>query len=66
MALYFSYLEETDKDKFIDVYQKFNINKSDYFKPTFFSELGIKENEIIKGVNKELKKQSLKVLKRKY
>ena len=66
MALYFSYLEETDKEKFIDVYQKFSINKSDYFKPTFFSELGIKEDEIIKGVGQQLNRQSLKILKRKY
>ena len=60
------FLEETDKEKFIDVYQKFNINKSDYFKPPFFSELGIKENEIIKGVGQQVNRQSLKILKRKY
>ena len=61
MALYFSYLEETDKEKFIDVYQKFNINKSDYFKTTLLSELGIKENNIkLWGCKQRIKKQHQK------
>lgn len=66
MALYFSHLEKADKEKFLDVYQKFNINKFDYFKPSFFSKLGIREDDIITGVNQELKDQSTKILKRKY
>ena len=66
IALYFSHLEKSDKEKFLDVYQKFNINKFDYFNPSFFSKIGIREDDIITGVNQELKDQSTKILKRKY